>query len=183
MERTEILISGFGGQGVVRLGQIFSIAAVAEGLFTTMLVSHGTETRGGYVRSQVVIDSSPIDSPVVEDPDYFCAMSKSAYSKFGSLVRKGTILYDPGYIVPDLSLLASQISISARDIAIEQLGQDIFANIVYLGVLGQYFKAYISREKLLEALTAKVPRAMGAKNVRAFELGYSLALSSMEDSF
>jgi len=54
-KRTEVLVSGFGGQGVVRIGQILGVSSVLEGLFTTMLVSHGTETRGGYVRTQIVI--------------------------------------------------------------------------------------------------------------------------------
>ncbi|GBG57130.1 2-oxoglutarate ferredoxin oxidoreductase subunit gamma [Sporomusaceae bacterium FL31] len=171
MKRTEILISGFGGQGVVRLGQIFSTAAVHEGLYTTMLVSHGTETRGGYVRSQIVISGQPIDSPVVESPDYFCAMSKSAYTKFSSLVKAGTILYDPGYVEPDLSHIARQIAIPARDIAIQELGKDIFANIIFLGVLGQYLNKAISTESFYQALTERVPKFPN-ENRRAFELGY-----------
>jgi 2-oxoglutarate ferredoxin oxidoreductase subunit gamma len=71
MTRVEILISGFGGQGVVKLGQILATAAVHAGRHATMLVSHGTETRGGYVRSQVVMADEAIDSPVVERPDFF----------------------------------------------------------------------------------------------------------------
>src|SRR5213595_3705862 len=50
--RIEILISGFGGQGVIRLGQILGLTAIEQGLKVTMLKSHGTETRGGYVRAQ-----------------------------------------------------------------------------------------------------------------------------------
>ena len=53
--RTEILISGFGGQGVVRMGQILGLCAINQGHRVTMLKSHGTETRGGYVRAQIVI--------------------------------------------------------------------------------------------------------------------------------
>ncbi|BBB91144.1 MAG TPA: 2-oxoacid:acceptor oxidoreductase family protein [Methylomusa anaerophila] len=171
MQRTEILISGFGGQGVVRLGQIFSTAAVYEGLFTTMLVSHGTETRGGYVRSQIVVSGSPIDSPVVENPAYFCAMSKSAYSKFAGLVKAGTIIYDPGYIEPDLSTGVRHTALPARDIAVRELGRDIFANIVFLGMLGQQLKTAVSRENLIKALQARVPKFV-EENVKAFALGY-----------
>ena len=50
--RTEILISGFGGQGVVRMGQILGLCAIKQGHRVTMLTSHGTETRGGYVRAR-----------------------------------------------------------------------------------------------------------------------------------
>ena len=70
-ERLEIVASGFGGQGVVRLGQVLGEAAVKEGLRVTMLKSHGTEMRGGYVRSQVVVSKNAIDSPMCETPDFF----------------------------------------------------------------------------------------------------------------
>ena len=171
MKRTEILVSGFGGQGIVRLGQIFSTAAVEAGLYTTMLVSHGTETRGGYVRSQVVISGEPVDSPVVETPDYFCALSKAAYNQFKSQVRTGTIIYDPGFVEPDLSLGVPQVALPAREIAVRELGRDIYANIVFMGLLGQYLQAHIGRDSFLNALVARVPKAVEA-NKQAFELGY-----------
>ena len=64
--RTEILISGFGGQGVIRMGQILGLCAIKQGHRVTMLKSHGTETRGGYVRAQLVIAPEYVDSPVVD---------------------------------------------------------------------------------------------------------------------
>lgn len=172
MKRIEILVSGFGGQGVVLFGQIFSTAAVYEGLYTTMLVSHGTETRGGYVRSQVVISDEPIDSPVVENPDYFCAMSRSAYTQFGALVKQGTIIFDPGFIDPDPANSVPHIALPAREIAVEELGQDIFSNIIFLGALGRYLKTRISKECFLKALEARVPK-FPEKNKKAFDLGYA----------
>lgn len=171
MKRTEILVSGFGGQGVVRLGQIFSTAAVHQGLYTTMLVSHGTETRGGYVRSQVVISDEPVDSPVVENPDYFCAMSRSAYTQFGALVKQGIIIFDPGFIDPDPANAAAHIALPAREIAVEKLGRDIFSNIIFLGALGRYLKTSISKENFLKALEERVPKFLD-KNRQAFDLGY-----------
>ena len=81
-DRIEIVASGFGGQGVVRLGQILGEAAVKQGLHVTMLKSHGTEMRGGYVRSQVVFSPKIIDSPMCESPDYFVALSVAAYNRF-----------------------------------------------------------------------------------------------------
>jgi 2-oxoglutarate ferredoxin oxidoreductase subunit gamma len=172
MKRIEILVSGFGGQGVVRFGQIFSTAAVYAGLYTTMLVSHGTETRGGYVRSQVVISDEPIDSPVVENPDYFCAMSRSAYTQFSALVKQGTIIYDPSFIDPDLANDVEQVALPARQIAVEELGQDIFSNIIFLGALGRYLQASISKEDFLKALEERVSK-YPEKNRKAFDLGYA----------
>src|SRR5689334_25210066 len=80
--RTEILISGFGGQGVIRMGQILGLCAIKPGHRVTMLKSHGTETRGGYVRAQLVIAPEYVDSPVVEHADVFVAFSAPAYKKF-----------------------------------------------------------------------------------------------------
>ena len=76
-DRIEIVASGFGGQGVVRLGQIIGETGVKQGLRVAMLKSHGTEMRGGYVRSQVVLSKEIIDSPMCESPDYFVALSSS----------------------------------------------------------------------------------------------------------
>jgi 2-oxoglutarate ferredoxin oxidoreductase subunit gamma len=173
MKRIEILVSGFGGQGVVRFGQIFSTAAVYQNLYATMLISHGTETRGGYVRSQIVISGESIDSPVVEQPDYFCAMSKSAYTKFSHLVTKGTIIFDPGYIEPDPKILVRHDSVAARDLAVTELGRDIFANIIFLGVLGKQLEVVISKENFLKAIKARVSKFPEA-NIKAFDLGYHL---------
>ena len=92
--RTEILISGFGGQGVIRMGQILGLCAINQGHRVTMLKSHGTETRGGYVRAQLVISPEYVDSPVVEHADVFVAFSAPAYKKFFDHCR-GKILYDP----------------------------------------------------------------------------------------
>src|SRR5262252_8895356 len=92
--RTEILISGFGGQGVIRMGQILGLCAIKQGHRVTMLKSHGTETRGGYVRAQLVISPDYVDSPVVEQADVFVAFSAPAYAKFYGSCR-GWILYDP----------------------------------------------------------------------------------------
>jgi 2-oxoglutarate ferredoxin oxidoreductase subunit gamma len=130
--RTEILVSGFGGQCVVRIGQILGLSSVLEGLFTTMPVNHGTETRGGYVRTQVVIFDETVDSPVVEEPTIFCALSKAAYNKFYKMVSDGVVIYDPAYVKPDDNINIKQIPIAARDLAIEKLGNDIFANMMYM---------------------------------------------------
>ena len=98
-DRIEILASGFGGQGVVRLGQIVGETGVKQGLHVTMLKSHGTEMRGGYGRSQVVLSKEIIDSPMCENPDYFIALSSAAYNRFKDTVADdGLIIYDPAFV-------------------------------------------------------------------------------------
>lgn len=171
-DRTEILISGFGGQGVVRMGQIVGMAAVRQGYRATMLKSHGTEMRGGYVRSQVVISPESPDSPLVEEPDYFCALSSAAYKAYCSLVREGVILYDPAFVQPDESLSVRQLAISARDMATKELGQPVFANSIMLGALTKLI-GFLDRENVLGVIEEIFYKQKEA-NRKAFEAGYTL---------
>lgn len=172
--RLEVLISGFGGQGVVRLGQILANASVNEGLYTTMLISHGTETRGGYVRAQVVISDEPVDSPGCENPDYLVALSKAAYSHFKGLVSQGTLIYEPYYVEVDKSLKCRQVPLEAREIAIKELGREVYANMIALGYLAYLMKDTLSKENTLNVMLQKIPKML-EENKKAFELGYDLA--------
>jgi 2-oxoglutarate ferredoxin oxidoreductase subunit gamma len=175
LKRTEILISGFGGQGVVRLGQILGLAAVYQGFHTTMLISHGTETRGGYVRSQVVISGAPIDSPVIEHSDYFCALSDIAYHKFKNLSAGGIILYDPDTVQPDLAHSSKQVPVRAGNIAKTELGEKVFANTVFLGVLSWFLTDILEKETIVTAMLERISR-YHEQNRRAFQTGYDFGV-------
>lgn len=172
-ERIEILASGFGGQGVVRLGQIVGVAAVNQGFRVTMLKSHGTEQRGGYVRTQLVISTQEIDSPLVEDPDYFCALSSAAYKQFGHMVTDGTILYDPAMVKIDESKPIRQIAVPAKDTAVEKLGRPIYANIVMLGALTGATGGDLDKDNMLSTMLGIIPK-FKEENKRAFEMGFEM---------
>jgi 2-oxoglutarate ferredoxin oxidoreductase subunit gamma len=169
MMRKEILISGFGGQGVVTAGKILGSASTLQGLSATMLVSHGTETRGGYVRSQVVISDGSIDSPMAEKPDIFCAMSQAAYNRFFSTSRNGVILYDPDMIRQTNQPLQRHIAVCARSVAVE-LSVPMSANMVMLGAI-QRILGMISGECMRNSIAMLSPR-YAESNLAAFESGY-----------
>lgn len=171
----EILASGFGGQGVVRLGQIVGLAAVRQGFRVTMLKSHGTEQRGGYVRTQVVISKDEIDSPLVEHPDYFCALSSAAYKQFSHLVTDGTILYDPALVVIDETRSISQLAVPAKETAVEKLGRPIYANTIMLGALTGAV-GFLDKQTMLETVLEVIPK-FKEENRNAFEIGYGLMKS------
>jgi 2-oxoglutarate ferredoxin oxidoreductase subunit gamma len=172
-ERIEILVSGYGGQGVVRIGQILGQAAVHQGLFTTMLISHGTETRGGYVRSQVVISDEFIDSPVVERPDFFCAFSPIAYGMFKGLCgTHSLILHNPDLVLSDPVLSAEHWSIQAELLAERELGNAVFANVIFLGALSSCLKV-VSTDNIIRAMSERLPERFRDINLQAFELGRS----------
>ena len=175
-DRVEIVASGFGGQGVVRLGQIVGETGVKQGLHVAMLKSHGTEMRGGYVRSQVVLSEKNIDSPMCESPDYFIALSSAAYQKFKDTVAAdGLIIYDPGFVDKvDESLPCTQKAFPAKAVSIEKFDNPLFANTLVLGVMAQVIEG-IDKEKMLESILAIIPKFHN-RNKEAFQIGYEYKL-------
>jgi len=173
-ERMEIVASGFGGQGVVRLGQVLGEAAVKEGLRVTMLKSHGTEMRGGYVRSQVVLSPKTIDSPMCETPDFFVALSSAAYKRFKDTVpQDGLILYDPAFVEEiDESLPCRQIPLPAKDLAMESFDRAIFSNSIALGAMAKLLEGSLKKETILESILEIIPK-FHQENKDAFEIGYN----------
>jgi 2-oxoglutarate ferredoxin oxidoreductase subunit gamma len=169
--RTEILISGFGGQGVIRMGQILGLCAIRQGHRVTMLKSHGTETRGGYVRAQLVISPTYVDSPVVEAADVFVAFSAPAYKRFYDLCR-GRILYDPELVEevrPDDP--ERHVAVPATQLAKERFNNVLFANMVMLGAVTRLADMDLAamRSTMLEV----IPR-FHEQNLAALDLGYHL---------
>jgi 2-oxoglutarate ferredoxin oxidoreductase subunit gamma len=154
-ERIEIVASGFGGQGVVRLGQVLGEAAVKQGLHVTMLKSHGTEMRGGYVRGQVVLSKELIDSPMCENPDFFVALSLAAYNRFKNTVpENGLIIYDPAFVE-----------------TIDNFGRPIFSNSIALGAMAKLLEKDLDMNLVLESILSVIPKYHD-ENRKAFHLGF-----------
>ena len=171
-DRIEILASGFGGQGVVRLGQIVGEAGVKQGLHVTMLKSHGTEMRGGYVRSQVVLSKEMIDSPMCENPDYFIALSSAAYNRFKDTVADdGLIIYDPAFVeIIDDTLTCTQKEFPAKQLAIDHFNSPLFANSLVLGLIAKTVEI-LDKEIALGSLLEVIPKFHN-RNRKAFEIGF-----------
>ena len=171
-ERIEIVASGFGGQGVVRLGQIIGETGVKQGLRVTMLKSHGTEMRGGYVRSQVVLSKNVIDSPMCETPDYFVALSSAAYERFKDTVPDyGIIIYDPAFVDEiDESLKCTQKAFPAKELAVEHFDNPLFANTIVLGAMAKTVEL-LQKDSVLESILHIIPK-FHDRNRKAFQIGY-----------
>ena len=170
-ERIEILASGFGGQGVVRLGQIIGETAVKQGLHVAMLKSHGTEMRGGYVRSQVVLSQDTIDSPICESPDYFIALSGAAYNQFKNIMPDhGVILYDPAFVQEiDENLHCSQRAIPAKELSEDNFNSPLFANTLVLGVVARLVDAL--EKDVVQAIILEIIPKFHDRNREAFRIG------------
>jgi 2-oxoglutarate ferredoxin oxidoreductase subunit gamma len=174
-DRIEIVASGFGGQGVVRLGQIIGETGVKQDLHVTMLKSHGTEMRGGYVRSQVVLSKQIIDSPICETPDYFIALSNAAYSRFKDTVTdSGLIIFDPAFVEKvDKRLKCTQQAFPAKQISVDNFDTPLFANSLVLGVITRSVDV-LDKKIVLECILDIIPK-FHEQNRRAFEMGFEYA--------
>jgi len=172
-DRIEIVASGFGGQGVVRLGQIIGEAGVKQGLRVAMLKSHGTEMRGGYVRSQVVLSKDVIDSPMCESPDYFIALSNAAYKRFKDTVPDdGVIFYDPAFVDEiDENLKCTQKAVPAKELSVGNFDNPLFANTVVLGVIARAVDV-LDKDTVLKSILTVIPK-FHERNSEAFHIGFN----------
>jgi 2-oxoglutarate ferredoxin oxidoreductase subunit gamma len=132
----EVIIAGFGGQGVLFAGQLLSYTALDEGKEVTWFPSYGPEMRGGTANCTVVVSDEEIGSPLVNRPTAVLAMNLPSLEKFENLVKEGGVLVVNASMVnrgverDDIKV----VSIPANEIALE-LGSERATNMVMLGAL------------------------------------------------
>jgi 2-oxoglutarate ferredoxin oxidoreductase subunit gamma len=154
-----VIMSGFGGQGVISGGVLLAYSGMVDGKNVTFFPAYGAEMRGGTANCSVVISSEEVASPVVAYPDSLLVMNEPSLTRFESVVRSGGVLF------LNTSLVASRskrtdiktIEVPANEIA-EKLGNIKCANMVMLGAFAQKSGA-ISLEALRKSLPKVYPRA------------------------
>ncbi len=98
--KQEIIIAGFGGQGVLSMGKILAYSGVMQGLEVTWMPSYGPEMRGGTANVTVILSDTPISSPIVHEFDTAVVLNQQSLDKFEECVKPGGVLiYDPNGIV------------------------------------------------------------------------------------
>jgi len=135
-QQFEIKIAGFGGQGVLLLGQLLTEMGMREGLEVSWLPSYGPEMRSGSAHCHVCLAKQRIGSPLISHPDVLVAMNEISLRKFASQVASGgLILYNQSRLPEDFQLPQARIiCIPASEIA-DKLGSTKATNIVMLGAL------------------------------------------------
>lgn len=132
----ESIFAGFGGQGVLLIGQILAYAGMYENKNTTWFPAYGAEVRGGTANCSVVISDEPVGSPVISEPNIVVAMNRPSLERFeGMLKPGGTLFYNSSIIeVKPKRTDIKAVAIPANDIAAE-LGNPRVANMVVLGAI------------------------------------------------
>ena len=131
-----ILIAGFGGQGVLSMGQILAYAGLMSGLEVTWMPSYGPEQRGGTANVTVIVSDSPISSPVLDSYDTAVLLNQQSLDKFENKVKPGgTLIYDPyGIHHKPTRTDITIIPVNATEAAIE-MGNSKTYNMILLGAL------------------------------------------------
>jgi len=131
---SEIIFSGFGGQGVLMMGYVLAVSAMREGKEVTFLPSYGAEVRGGTANCTVVVSDEEIFSPVVSFPDYGVIMNKPSLAKYESAIKGGGMLFlNSSLISEDPSRSDVRVfKIPVNDMA-KELGSDRTINMIMLG--------------------------------------------------
>lgn len=154
---SEIIIAGFGGQGVLSMGKILAYSALMEGKEVSWFPSYGPEQRGGTSNVTVILSDEPISSPIVSEYDIAIILNQPSLEKFEQTVKKGGILlYDPeGIPHPPKRTDINIYKVEAMSKASEMNNLRAFNMIV----LGGLLKAapVVSLEHVMQGLKKTLP--------------------------
>ena len=148
----QFLIAGFGGQGVLLIGQLIAKAAMRQGYQVSWMPSYGPEMRGGEANCAVVVSDEPIGSPLVSEPPILVAMNKPSLVKFMPRMPKGGVLLYNASLIEGVELRqdVKAIPVPCNEIA-EKLENPRTSNMVMLGAVRQATDV-VTEENLVETL-------------------------------
>jgi len=170
------MFCGFGGQGIMLIGQMLAYAGMNEGKNVVWLPSYGPEMRGGTAYCTVVVSDRPVGSPIIDHPQCIAVLNRPSLEKFDSKVKPG------GLIAINTSLIdipsarddVSKLHVPCNKIALEG-GTGKAANMAMLGAYVGYTEAVNldSLKPLIRMQFEKKPEFIDV-NLRILERGYAL---------
>ena len=174
----ELIAAGFGGQGVMMLGQLVAYAGMYEGRNVSWIPSYGPEMRGGTANCSTVVSEEPVGSPVISKCDVCVVMNHPSLDKFKDAPRPGGVLvYDSDLVdYPDHREDITVIPVPADSLA-RECGSSKVANIILLGVVVAA-SGIVSREaakRVVEDKLGKKKPQFLPMNIKALEVGFSIA--------
>lgn len=153
----DVMIAGFGGQGVLLVGKLLAYAGMLEGKRVTWFPSYGAEIRGGTANCTVIISDEEIGSPVVQNPSAMLILNEASFKKFEHRIKQGGQLFLNTSLVHEPATRSdiNRIEVKANEIA-ESLGDIRITNMV---MLGAFLKktGVVALESVLAALKQVLP--------------------------
>ena len=153
----EIIIAGFGGQGVLSMGKILSYSGIMQGQEVSWMPSYGPEMRGGTANVTVIVSDERVSSPILNEYDTAIILNQQSMDKFESMIKPGGyLLYDPNGITrhPERKDI-NVYKITGAKLAAEMGNTKVF-NMV---VLGAYLKMrpILEYDNVVAGLTKSLP--------------------------
>ena len=176
MKSTQILIAGFGGQGVLFAGKFLAYKGLVQDMQVSWLPSYGPEMRGGTANCSIILSDTPVGSPIIPEPDVLVAMNLPSLQKFVDAVVPG------GKIFVDSTLIGAKVErtdVEVFYIPATQMAKDegvaTLANMILMGKVMKESNAVSfegNKQTLEEFIPAKRANLIDA-NCRALQLGYA----------
>ena len=175
--KTEIIISGFGGQGVLSMGKILAYSGLMEDKEVTWMPAYGPEQRGGTANVTVIVSDDRISSPILSHYDVAIVLNQPSLDKFESKVKTGGVLIYDGYGImnPPQRKDITVYRIDAMDKAAEMKNAKVFNMIVLGGLLK--ICPVVSTDGLNKALIKSLPErhhGLIPLNMKAVEEGMKI---------
>ena len=174
MKTTQILIAGFGGQGILFAGKFLAYKGLTEDLQVSWLPSYGPEMRGGTANCNVIISDTPVGSPIITTPDVLVAMNLPSLQKYVDTVAPG------GQIYVDSALIEEKVTrtdvevfyIPATQMAKSE-GIATLANMIIMGHLLENNSelSFEGTEEVVKKLVPPKKAALVELNLKALTLG------------
>jgi len=177
MAKTEIRVTGFGGQGVILCGYLIGkAAAIQAGKHATLNQSFGPEARGSACSAQVIVSDEKILYPYLTRPDILISMSQEAYTKFEPELKNDGILLVDEDLVKDIRARdkITLYKVPATRLA-EEIGRKIVLNIVMLGFFTAVCEV-VDKESVRKTVELSVPKGTEELNLKAFDKGYDYGM-------
>lgn len=176
--RIEVIISGFGGQGVVVAGAVLTQAAVLGNYYASSTYTYGPEARLGSTRSEVVISDEEVDYPKVLNPDYWIVMNQHSLNTLAPRYQFGkTVVIADSTMIRFFDPIENKVKIlykvPATDEA-EKLGDRLVTNMLMLGIFSA-ISGIVSPENLKEAIKSTVRPQFFEINSKAVDRGFEIA--------
>lgn len=171
--KEEVIMAGFGGQGIMLMGKLLAYAGMKEGYEVSWMPSYGPEMRGGTANCTVIISTEKIASPLSFKPDSLIVMNTPSLEKFLSIVKKsGSIYLNSSLIHKKIDVIENIAEIPVNELAAE-IGNEKVANMI---ILGSYLakKRFITLDSVKESLKEIISekwQGLIALNKKALEKG------------
>ncbi len=173
--RFEVCAAGFGGQGVMAIGQLISYAAVEENRYALFLPSYGPEMRGGTANCVCIVSDHEIGSPIVPKNESAIVMNTPSFLKFEPTIEKnGTLLVNSALINEKSKRDDIDVRYIPANYLAQEAGNKIVANIVMLGALlklKNFAKTETIQNVIKEKFAEKGPKIIDM-NMKALQMGF-----------